>query len=89
MTQKRAISPRRESTSSVSLPGEPDFPTPPHVIDAAYAAACADTTRYPPTDGTPALRAAIQRKFLRDNELRYDISQILTAGGADRLSSTP
>lgn len=65
--------------------GEPDFPTPPHVIDAAYAAACAGDTRYPPTDGTPALRAAIQRKFLRDNELRYDISQILTAGGARQI----
>jgi aspartate aminotransferase len=36
--------------------GEPDFPTPPHVIDAAYAAACAGDTRYLPTDGTPALR---------------------------------
>ncbi|MCQ4033927.1 hypothetical protein FK513_28720, partial [Klebsiella pneumoniae] len=29
--------------------------------------------------------AAIQRKFLRDNELRYDISQILTAGGARQI----
>lgn len=65
--------------------GEPDFPTPDHAIDAAYAAAKAGDTRYPPTDGTPALRAAIQRKFLRDNELKYDISQILTAGGAKQI----
>ncbi len=35
--------------------------------------------------GMPALRVAIQRKFLRDNELRYDISQILTAGGARQI----
>ncbi|NIF23852.1 pyridoxal phosphate-dependent aminotransferase [Candidatus Pantoea multigeneris] len=65
--------------------GEPDFPTPDHAIEAAYAAARAGDTRYPPTDGTPALRAAIQRKFLRDNELRYDVSQILTAGGAKQI----
>lgn len=65
--------------------GEPDFPTPRHVIDAAYSAAVSGDTRYPPTDGTPALRAAIQRKFLRDNELCYDISQILVCGGARQI----
>jgi len=65
--------------------GEPDFPTPEHATEAAYAAARAGDTRYPPTDGTPALRAAIQRKFLRDNELHYDVGQILTAGGAKQI----
>ncbi|KEJ87875.1 pyridoxal phosphate-dependent aminotransferase [Sulfitobacter donghicola] len=39
--------------------GEPDFPTPPHVIAAANQAALKGETRYPPTAGTPALRAAI------------------------------
>ncbi|BES86990.1 pyridoxal phosphate-dependent aminotransferase [Pectobacterium araliae] len=65
--------------------GEPDFPTPVHAIEAAYAAALAGDTRYPPTDGTPALRAAIQRKFKRDNHLNYDISQIITSGGARQI----
>ncbi|AXW86442.1 aspartate aminotransferase [Lonsdalea britannica] len=65
--------------------GEPDFPTPRHASEAAYAAALAGDTRYPPTDGTPALRAAIQRKFKRDNHLDYDISQIITAGGAKQI----
>lgn len=65
--------------------GEPDFPTPEHATEAAYAAARAGDTRYPPTDGTPALRAAIQRKFKRDNGLDYDISQILSAGGAKQI----
>lgn len=65
--------------------GEPDFPTPEHAIEAAYAAARAGDTRYPPTDGTPALRAAIQRKFKRDNGLDYDLSQILSAGGAKQI----
>ncbi len=39
--------------------GEPDFPTPPHVIAAAHAAMLAGETRYAPTQGTPALRDAI------------------------------
>ncbi|HCE70488.1 MAG TPA: aspartate transaminase, partial [Ruegeria sp.] len=39
--------------------GEPDFPTPTHVIEAAHRAALAGQTRYPATAGTPALRAAI------------------------------
>lgn len=39
--------------------GEPDFPTPPHVIEAAHQAAQNGETRYPPTAGTAALRAAI------------------------------
>ncbi|MGY5956039.1 pyridoxal phosphate-dependent aminotransferase [Kosakonia sp. BK9b] len=65
--------------------GEPDFPTPAHAIDAAHQAALAGDTRYPPTDGTPALRAAIARKFKRDNDLNYDVSQIITAGGARQI----
>ncbi len=39
--------------------GEPDFPTPDHVIAAAHAAALAGETRYPPTKGTAGLRRAI------------------------------
>ena len=39
--------------------GEPDFPTPDHVIEAAHQAALAGKTRYPATLGTAELRAAI------------------------------
>ena len=42
--------------------GEPDFPTPAHICDAAYRAMQAGQTRYPPTAGTAALRAAIADK---------------------------
>lgn len=65
--------------------GEPDFPTPQHAIDAAHQAALNGDTRYPPTDGTPELRRAIRDKFKRDNQLDYDVSQILTAGGAKQI----
>lgn len=39
--------------------GEPDFPTPPEVKDAAHRAALAGQTTYPPTAGTPELRTAV------------------------------
>ncbi|MDG1340114.1 MAG: pyridoxal phosphate-dependent aminotransferase [Paracoccaceae bacterium] len=46
--------------------GEPDFPTPPHVIVAAHKAMLAGDTRYPPTAGKPALRAAIAQNAQGD-----------------------
>ena len=42
--------------------GEPDFPTPPQVIEAAHRAALAGQTGYPPTAGTPELREAVAEK---------------------------
>ncbi len=39
--------------------GEPDFPTPDHVIEAAHRAALAGETGYPPTGGTAELRSAV------------------------------
>jgi len=57
--------------------GEPDFDTPEHIIEAAYRAAKAGQTRYPPTEGTAALKTAVADKFLRDNDLDYDLSQIM------------
>ncbi len=66
--------------------GEPDFDTPQHIRDAAVAAIAAGQTRYTPIDGTPALKAAIQAKFERDNGLGYDPSQIIvTSGGKQAL----
>lgn len=65
--------------------GEPDFPTPLHAIEAAHAAALAGDTKYPPLDGTATLRAAIARKFKRENGLDYDPSQIVVAGGGKQV----
>ncbi|OHV80532.1 pyridoxal phosphate-dependent aminotransferase [Rhizobium sp. LCM 4573] len=85
MTQK-ARDLAAEGIKVISLStGEPDFPTPAHAVEAAHAAALAGDTKYPPVDGTPALRAAIQRKFRRDNRLDYDPSQIIVAGGGKQI----
>ncbi|WP_370454182.1 pyridoxal phosphate-dependent aminotransferase [Tropicimonas sp. IMCC34011] len=57
---ERAATMRLEGQDIVSFAtGEPDFPTPPHVIEAAHAAAKAGLTRYPPTAGTRELRDEI------------------------------
>src|ERR1700710_3080725 len=61
--------------------GEPDFPPPPHVGAAATKAAEGGDTKYPPVAGTPALRAAVQRKFVRDNGLDYALDEILITNG--------
>ncbi|NTA40133.1 pyridoxal phosphate-dependent aminotransferase [Agrobacterium salinitolerans] len=42
--------------------GEPDFPTPEHVVDAAFQAARSGKTRYTANSGTPELRAAIGKR---------------------------
>lgn len=62
--------------------GEPDFDTPQHIRDAAIAAINSGQTRYTPTDGTAELREAIQAKFSRENQLDYDLSQIVVTCGA-------
>jgi aspartate aminotransferase len=85
MTQRaRDLASRGVDVVSLSS-GEPDFPTPPHAIEAAHAAALAGDTKYPPLDGTPALKAAIARKFKRDNNLDYEPGQILVSGGGKQV----
>ncbi len=62
--------------------GEPDFDTPQHIREAAVAAIAGGQTRYTPIDGTAELKAAIRRKFSRENQLDYDPSQIVVTCGA-------
>ncbi|HMS96917.1 MAG TPA: pyridoxal phosphate-dependent aminotransferase [Tabrizicola sp.] len=57
---ERAAALKKAGRDILSLAtGEPDFPTPPHVIEAAHRAALAGQTRYTPTLGTAELRAAV------------------------------
>lgn len=62
--------------------GEPDFDTPQHIKDAAQRAIEQGATKYTPIDGTAALKAAVQQKFIRENRLDYETSQILVSSGA-------
>lgn len=61
--------------------GEPDFDTPAHIKQAAIAAIDAGDTKYTAVDGTPELKAAVARKFTRDNQLEYGMDQILVSCG--------
>lgn len=62
--------------------GEPDFPTPQFIVDAA-AAALTDPSnfRYTPAAGLPVLREAIAAKTLRDSGLEVDPSQVIVTNG--------
>ncbi len=78
----RARAMRAEGIEVISLAiGEPDFATPSHAIEAAHQAALRGETKYPPQDGTPALKKAVQQKFARENGLDYALDEILISNG--------
>ena len=61
--------------------GEPNFDSPLHAIEAAHQAALRGDTKYPPQDGTRALKEAIQRKFRRDSGLDFALNEICVGNG--------
>ena len=61
--------------------GEPDFDTPLHIKAAAMDAIQEGKTKYTPVGGTPQLKAAIQEKLLRENNLNYEKSEIMACTG--------
>jgi aspartate aminotransferase len=62
--------------------GEPDFNTPEYIIDAAKEALDKGFTKYTASGGMPQLKEAICQKFLEDNGLKYEPSQIIVSNGA-------
>ena len=70
--------------------GEPDFPTPDYIVEAAIAAARDPKNhRYSPAAGLPELREAIAAKTLRDSGYQLDASQVLvTNGGKQAVYNT-
>ena len=65
--------------------GEPDFDTPENIKEAAYAAIRRGETKYTAVDGIPELKAAVVRKFKRENELDYKPSQISIGTGGKQV----
>jgi aspartate aminotransferase len=66
--------------------GEPDFPTPRHISDAAKAAIDANFTKYTTNSGTEDLKRAIAARYLTDYGVEYSTGQIIvTAGGKQAL----
>jgi len=65
--------------------GEPDFDTPDNIKQAAIEAIRRGETKYTNVDGMPELKAAIARKFKRENQLDYKPSQISVGTGGKQV----
>src|SRR5688572_16652560 len=68
--------------------GEPDYPTPPAIVEAA-AKACHDPRnhKYSPTPGLPELREAIAVKTKRDSGYEVTAAQVLVTNGGKQAVS--
>ena len=62
--------------------GEPDFNTPDHIKSAAKEAIDENYSKYSPVPGYPDLRKAIVDKLHRENQLDYEVAEILVSNGA-------
>ena len=65
--------------------GEPDFDTPQNICQAAVKAMNEGQTRYVPGKGTPALQQAIINKFKHDNNLSYNLDEIMVGVGGKHI----
>lgn len=82
LAEVRAVQAAGQSVVSL-MRGEPDFPTPAHISDAASRAIADGRTGYPDNRGESRLREAVALKLARDNQLTYDPgSEILITTGA-------
>lgn len=62
--------------------GEPDFDTPDNIKAAAKTAIDKGFTKYTPSGGTLEIKKAVQAKFKRENNLDYELNQIIINSGA-------
>jgi aspartate aminotransferase len=82
MTKKaRELAAEGHKVISLSV-GEPDFPTPAYIKDAAKKAIDDGFTTYTPVPGYPDLRKAIAEKFKRDNNLDWTQENVVVSTGA-------
>jgi aspartate aminotransferase len=81
--RRRIAAMRAQGRDIVDLAsGEPDFPTPPHVVAAAHAAALRGETRYTDPAGTAPLRGALRDKLARENRIEVEPHQIVVTAGS-------
>jgi aspartate aminotransferase len=65
--------------------GEPDFPTPDHIAEAAIRAISEGQTRYTPINGSVRLREAIVNKFKNDNGIECTLADISVGCGGKQV----
>ena len=77
---------KSEGQDIISLSaGEPDFGTPKHIQEAAIKAIKAGKTKYTNPDGMPELKEAISQKFIMENDLKYETTQISVGTGGKQI----
>ena len=77
---------KREGKKVIGLSsGEPDFDTPQHVKQAAIDAINSGYTKYTNIEGIPELRKSIVEKFKKDNDLNYDVSNVIVGTGGKQI----
>lgn len=83
----RATQLREQGADIISLSvGEPDFATPPHVLEAARQALDKGETKYTPVGGTSRLKQAVALHFARDLGIEVPTSQVtVSAGGKQAI----
>ena len=82
----KAIQLKREGKKVIGLSsGEPDFDTPQHVKQAAIDAINSGYTKYTNIEGIPELRQSIVEKFKKDNDLNYDVSNVIVGTGGKQI----
>jgi aspartate aminotransferase len=83
---RKAADMKRNGRDVISLAaGEPDFDTPLNVREAAIRAMAEGKTRYTNVDGIPELKAAVARKFKRDNNITAAPEVIMIASGGKQI----
>jgi aspartate aminotransferase len=65
--------------------GEPYFDTPINIKNAAIDAILLGKTKYTNVDGTKELKNAVRQKYLRDNNLEYELDQIIISNGGKQV----
>jgi aspartate aminotransferase len=81
LLKARALEARGRSVIHLEV-GEPDFPTPPHIVEAGIRALREGKTRYGPAPGSPALREAVCDELRETRGVAAGIDRVLIAPGA-------
>src|ERR1700729_1898080 len=81
LVRARALEKQGRSVIHLEI-GEPDFPTPAHIIEAGKRALDEGFTKYGPTAGLPELRESIARYVSRTRGIRAEMDQVCVVPGA-------
>lgn len=86
MMSQRAREMKADGLDVIALSsGQPDFPTPAHVLEAANAAAKRGETKYTSIGGSNEMKDAVIAKFKRENDLDYSRNEIIIGNGAKQV----